>query len=122
MEDRIQEVFNRIKETKQKAKEIKVMYKDALEGTHEYKEICEKLEVLKAKKKQIENSTKEESGGEFKKLDAYKMHIKTDNELLSDLAINNLIEGKVVRLKDEHDQEYEPVFAVRFKKANVAGK
>jgi DNA polymerase III delta prime subunit len=118
----LQEVFNRIKETKRKAKEIKRMYKDELEASSEYREVLEKLEVLKARKKQIEIQTKEASSGEFAKLDAYKMHVKTDNELLSDLAFNSLVAGETVKVTDEAEQEYEPVFTVRFKKAHLVRK
>lgn len=118
----VQEVFNRIKETKRKAKEIKRMYKDSLESSMEYRDVLDKLEALKARKKQIETQVKEESSGEFAKLDAYKMHVKTDNELLSDLALNTLMSGETVEVKDENDEAYEPVFTVRFKKAHLVQK
>ncbi len=118
----VQEVFNRIKDTKRKAKEIKRMYKDSLEASFEYREVLEKLEALKARKKQLETQIKEESAGEFAKLDAYKMHIKNDNELLSDIALNTLMAGETVQVKDENDEEYEPVFTVRFKKAHLVQK
>ncbi len=118
----VQEVFNRIKETKRKAKEITRMYKDELETNMEYRDVLEKLEALKAKKKQIETQIKEDSAGEFAKLDAYKMHVKTDNELLSDLALNTLMSGETVEVKDENDDPYEPVFTVRFKKAHLVQK
>lgn len=113
----LQEVFNRIQETKSKSREIKKMYKDALNDSLEYQQILEKLETLKARKKQIETELKEDSMNDFKKLDAYKMHIKTDMEMLSDLALNQLVSGETVEVKDGQDQKYEPVFTVRFKKA-----
>ena len=113
----LQEVFNRIRETKQKQREIKKMYKDALNASLEYKEIIEKLENLKIRKKQIETELKEDSMNDFKQLDAYKMHVKTDNELLSDLAFNKLVAGETVEIKDSDDNRYEPQFTVRFKKA-----
>ena len=113
----IQEIFNRIRETKQKAKEIKQMYKDALNSSQEYSEILEKLENLKIRKKQIETELKEDTSNDFKQLDAYKMHVKTDNELLSDLAINKLMAGETIEIKDGDDNRYEPMFSVRFKKA-----
>lgn len=113
----LQEVFNRIRETKQKQREIKKMYKDALNASHEYKDIVEKLENLKIRKKQIETELKEDSMNDFKQLDAYKMHVKTDNELLSDLAFNKLVAGETVEIKDADDNRYEPQFTVRFKKA-----
>ncbi len=113
----LQEVFNRIRETKQKAKEIKQMYKDALNSSQEYNDILEKLDNLKIRKKQIETDLKEDSSNDFKQLDAYRMHVKTDNELLSDLAINKLMAGETIEIKDGEDQRYEPQFSVRFKKA-----
>lgn len=113
----IQEIFNRIRETKQKQREIKKMYKDSLASSQEYKDIIEKLENLKIRKKQIETELKEDSSNDFKQLDAYRMHVKTDNELLSDLALNKLMAGETVEIKDSEDNRYEPQFTVRFKKA-----
>lgn len=113
----LQEVFNRIRETKSKQKEIRQMYKDELAASHEYQEILDKLETLKARKKQIETELKNDNTNNFKQLDAYKMHVKTDMEVLSDLALNKLMAGETVEVKDQDDQKYEPLFSVRFKKA-----
>ncbi len=118
----IQDIFTRIKQTKTKAKQVKKMYKDALESNTAYREVLEKLDALKLKKKEIETITKETSQGEFQKLDAYKMNIQQDSELLSDLALNHLMSGQTVTVKDEQEDEYEPVFTVRFKKAKVIKK
>ena len=118
----IQEVFSRIKETKRKAKEIKRLYKDELESNSQYRDVLERLETLKATKKQIEAQVKESSSGEFSKLDAYKMQVKTDNELLSDLAFNSLVSGQTVKVVGENEEEYEPIFTVHFKKANTIRK
>lgn len=115
----VQEVFNRIKETKRKAREVKQMYKDELETSAEYRDVVEKLEILKARKKEIENQIKAAQENEFRKLDAFKMHVKTDTELLSDLAFNTMLKGESIVVKDENEQEYEPVFSVRFKKATI---
>ncbi len=113
----LQETFNRIQETKTKTREIRKQYREALEDSKEYQDILEKLEGLKLRKKQIETELKEDSLTDFKKLDAYKMHIKTDMELLSDLALNQLVSGETVVVTDSKDQKYEPLFSVRFKKA-----
>ncbi len=110
-------VFARIKDTKRKQKEIRAQYKDMLAQDNEYQELIEKLDALKARKKEIEGAIKAELQSEFQKLDAYKMHIQNDNELMSDLAINQLMSGETVELVDENDQKYEPIFSVRFKKA-----
>lgn len=113
----LQAVFNRIKETKRKQKQIRDMYKDSLATHQEYQEVLEKLDELKTRKKQIETIVQSEMEEDYRKLDAYKMHVKTDNELLSDLAINQLMSGETVEVVDENEQKYEPQFSVRFKKA-----
>ncbi len=117
MSNSLQDVFNRILETKTKTKEIRKMYIDALEESKEYQDILEKQEALKLRKKQIETELKEDSMNDFKKMDAYKMHIKTDMELLSDLALNKFVTGERVEVVDSHNQKYEPLFKVTFKKA-----
>lgn len=113
----LQTVFARIKETKRKQKELKAAYKDELSSNQEYQNLLEKLDALKVRKKQIENETKHAMESDFQKIDAYRLHISNDNELMSDLALNQLMAGETVELVDENDQKYEPVFTVRFKKA-----
>lgn len=113
----LQTVFVRIKETKAKQREIRTVYKDLLSQDQEYQQLLEKLNALKARKKEIETVTKAELESDFQKMDAYRMHIQNDNELLADLAINQLMAGETVELVDENDQKYEPIFSVKFKKA-----
>ncbi len=113
----LQSIFVRIRETKAEQKELRKMYKDALNNSPEYGEVLEKLESLKAKKKGIETEMKEDSMNDFKKLDALRMHVKTDNEMISDIALNKLMAGETVEIVDGNDQRYEPVFTVRFRKA-----
>ena len=113
----LQEVFNRIRETKQEQKEIRKMYKDSLNNSREYQELIEKLDALKQRKKAIETELKEDNSNNFKKLDALRMHVKTDNEMLSDMALNKLMAGETVEIVDGDNQRYEPLFTVRFKKA-----
>jgi len=112
----LQEVFNRIRETKSKAKEIKKAFKDELLSNQEYVSIIEKLDAFKMRKKQIEHDTMEAGVADFQKLDAYKVHIKNDKEMLSDLALNKLVSGETVEVVDETNDKYEPLFAVNFKK------
>ncbi len=113
----LQEVFNRIRETRNKAKEIRKIYKDSLIAHQEYQEVVEKLDNLKLRKKQIELEIKTDQQAEFQKLDAYKMHVKNDIEMLSDLALNKLVSGETVEVVDEAGDKYEPLFTVKFKKA-----
>ncbi|HMR55360.1 MAG TPA: hypothetical protein PKD34_02090 [Candidatus Doudnabacteria bacterium] len=112
----LQTVFGRMKETRQKQKEIRAMYKDQLLGNQEYQNIIDKLNELKEKKKMIENEIQNDMEADFQKLDAYKMHLVNDQELLADLALNQLVSGETVEIVDENDQKYEPIFSVKFKK------
>lgn len=113
----LQEVFNRIRETRAKAREITKAYKNELLSNQEYQSVIEKIDTLKARKKQIEQQTMDAGVADFQKLDAYKMHIKNDKEMLSDLALNKLVSGDTVEVVDEAGDKYDPLFAVNFKKA-----
>ncbi len=112
----IQEVFIRIQEGKKKLKDLKEAYKDALSTSEQYKEVSDQVKTLREKKKSIENSIKESFSSEFTQIDDLKIDIASDMELLSDIALSKVLKGESVQIKDEHDQEFEPIFAVKFKK------
>jgi hypothetical protein len=113
----IQEIFNRIQETKKKQKDIRSAYKEALSASEEYKEIKDKVETLKARKKQIEASIKQNFAGELTKLDDLKIDLESDAVMLSDMALSKLMKGETVQVTDQYNNNYEPLFTVRFKKA-----
>ena len=113
----IQEIFNRIQETKKKQKDIRSAYKEALAASEEYKEIKEKIDTLRARKKQIEASVKENFAGELTKLDDLKIDLESDAVMLSDMALSKLMKGETVQVTDQYNNNYEPLFTVRFKKA-----
>jgi len=113
---KLQEVFNRIKESKEEQKKIKRSYKDSLENSQEYKDVLEKLQALKENKKQIEERINNDFKTELSRLDTIKLDIQHDTEMMSDLALNQLVAGKTVEVKDKNDNDYEPLFKVTFKK------
>jgi hypothetical protein len=110
----LQELFNRIQETKKEQKQLKNMYREALINSHEYKTAREELEKLKEKKKKIEEKVKDEFSKEFDKLDILKMDIENDNMLLSDAALASYSRGEKVEIIDKNNAKYEPIFTVRF--------
>lgn len=112
----LQEIFNRMQEIKKKQKDIRSAYKDALDSSLEYKEINDKIKTLRERKKQIENVTKESFSSEFTKLDDLKIDLESDNVMLSDIALNKLMKGETVQVVDEYNNNYEPLFTVKFKK------
>ncbi|MFA6197825.1 MAG: hypothetical protein WC734_01555 [Patescibacteria group bacterium] len=112
----LQEVFDRIQQAKKEQRIIRNTYRDALSASGSYKETTEKLRGYKLKKKQIEDRVKEDLGQEYRRLEDLAFDIKSDQELLSDLSINQLTKGEEVSVTDEESNRYEPLFTVRFKK------
>ena len=113
----LQEVFNKIKTAKKEQREIKSMYRDVLSTNEQYKQVVEKLTKLKEEKKKIEDGIKSEFRPEFDKYEELKIDIETNNQMLNDLAVNSLVKGDMIKIVDENNTEYEPLFYVRFKKA-----
>ena len=71
---------------------------------------------MREKKKQIEQTTKEQFSGEFIKLEDLKIDIESDQEMLNDIALNKVMKGESIEIRDEYDNEYEPLFSVKFRK------
>lgn len=113
----VQEIYDRIKNTKKEQQKIMQVYRDSLANSYKHQNVVEDLKTLKEKKKQIEESIQEELKTEFVKLDNLKKKVETDTQLLSDTALTDLIKGKEVEIFDENENQYVPIFSVRFKKA-----
>ncbi len=109
-------IFKRIQDHKKEQRELKAMYRDALSAQGEYQKIKEEQEALKLKKKKIEATVQADFKSEFDKLEGLKLNIAGDNQLLSDLAVNQLVSGEALKIVDENQVAYEPIFSVRFKK------
>lgn len=111
----IKEIFSRIQEQKKEQREINRSVREALEVHVDYKDIVEKIDQLKSKKRQIENSVRSDFE---QKIDLLKLNIKGDTQTMSDIALATIMKGESITLKDEDNNEYEPVFSVRFKKTS----
>lgn len=114
----LQEIFDRIQQTKKEQKEIKAMHRDALANSNSLQEIIEELKVLREKKKGIEDAIKSDFLRDLEKLDTLKLDIENDMMLLSDVALTKAMNGEIVEIKDQYENKYEPIFKVQFKKAN----
>jgi dGTP triphosphohydrolase len=112
----LQEVFSRIQENKRQQKEIKRAYREALEQSVAYHEVAEQFKVLKEKKKSLETQIRQDFASEFNKLEACQDDMKSDAMILSDLAINKVMQGETIKVTDENNNNYEPIFSVKFKK------
>ena len=117
MEQHIQDIYNRMRQKKREMRELRVIYKNALESSAEYQDIVKKSGELRERKKQIENQITS-SSSDFKKLDMLKASLANDASVLSDATLIKTIQGEKVKVVDEHQNEYGPEFSVRFKKMN----
>lgn len=114
----IQEVFDKIQELKKTRKEISREYRDALAQSSGYQDAKEELTKLREKKKQFESTVQSEMGSRFEQLEKAKRQIAEFEQMLTDIAMTNLIKGESISLKDEFDAEYEPTYKITFKKIN----
>jgi len=114
----IQSIFNRIQEAKKKQKDLKSMYKDALDSHSEYQEVQEKLKSLKETKKRVETALKEQFSSEIQQIEDLKIDIESDMEMINDMALTKVIKGETIELSDEYNNSYEPIFSVKFKKVS----
>jgi hypothetical protein len=112
----VQEIFNRIQKSKKEAKDIKLIYRDALANSNALKDVTEEIKALREKKKKIEDGLKEDFRSEFDKLEVLKADIENDTMLLSDAALTQYIKGEGLEIRDEYENKYEPIFKVQFKK------
>lgn len=112
----LQTIFDRIQENKKKLKDYTQAYKDALKASQQYVEITDELKELKEKKKGIEAAIKEQCASELLAAEDLKIDIASDKELLSDIAMTQIMKGETVAITDQYDNEYEPIFKVNFKK------
>lgn len=115
----LQDIFNQMQMAQDEIKSINQIYRDSLTNHPEYQMIKEQLDELKEKKKQIEDTIKAQMGSQYEKMDDLKREIKDQKEMLSDIAITTLMEGKTVEVLDEYQNLYEPKFAVAFKKSGL---
>lgn len=112
----IKEVYDRLKQKKADRREIKTSFKDALAGDSRYTDICEQIEVLKEQKKAIETEVLGRDMDQSR-LEELNVDIKTDTELLADLALSLYVSGETVEITDEYNSKLVPSFKVTFKKS-----
>ncbi len=112
----IKEIFDRIQQHKKEQRDLNLAVKDSLRNMPEYHDLTDQIDRLKIKKSQIEQAAMDDVAH---KIDLLKANIKDGVQVMSDIALNTLMRGETVRLVDDKDNEYEPIFSVRFKKTNT---
>lgn len=116
---RLQEIHKEIRAMKKERKEIQSAWKDELAHHDRYQEVLEEAGKLKEEKREIETSIRSQSPHEAQRVEELAQEIKSQEELLSDLAVNLLMADETVELSDEDNNRYVPQFVVRFKKDGI---
>ncbi|MBU4315351.1 hypothetical protein KJ673_03015 [Patescibacteria group bacterium] len=111
----IEQVYKRLQKSKAKKRDLQKILTDELKSDQRYKDLQEKMQVLRDEKKSIENDIRSQAS-DFAELEELKADIQTDQELLADIALNMYVENKSCEILDEHDQRWVPIFAVKFVK------
>ncbi len=112
----IQEVFNEIQELKQTKKEIGREYRDILAQDEDYQELKEEVTTVRDKKKTREQSAQSGMGRRWEEFERATAEITELEQMLTDIAMTNLMDGKSISLKDKYDTEYEPSYKITYKK------
>ncbi|MDP2692989.1 MAG: hypothetical protein Q8O88_05110 [bacterium] len=118
MDHNIQDIFMRIQEKKAEMKDLKSVCKQIQDNSGEYMEIEENLKTLREKRKSVLGTILSQCSGEVTKIEDLKIDIESDQEMLNDMAMLSYTKGETIEIKDKYDNEYEPIFSVKFKKRN----
>lgn len=112
----LEEIYNRLKQKKRERKDMMDSARDALHNDASYQELLNEVEEIKIKLKQKKNEVMDEVIDRGK-LEELTQDIKTDIELLTDIALSKFVAGEPVEIMDDMNVRLVPEFKVNFKKA-----
>jgi hypothetical protein len=112
----LQLIYDEVIEKKHEKKDLQDMYKDALANVDEYLKLADQIKELRDKKKMIELKIQNQLGRAWEKLEDLKGALDVDKVRMTDQAFTDLMDGRTVAVKDQFDNEYEPVWSVKFRK------
>ena len=116
MGSNVQDMYNEIRDKEKKKKELNQAIKDAYQNYTEFQEILDKMDALKARKKEVEMAVRHEYSSEFNDLEDLKLDIKDMKQVLSDMLWNKLIKNEPIEIRDEYETKYVPNVMVTLKK------
>ncbi len=115
---KLKEVYNRIQENKKTLKELKRSAKDVLDTHQPYVELKEDIKAERKKLKALERELMEANMVDLDKMNDLKIDIKTDKEMVQDIALTLLMKNEEVEVEDYRKNKYKPELQVKFKKVN----
>lgn len=117
----LEEVYSRLVQKKKQRRELTGAYQDELRNHARYQEILAQMKALRDEKKSIETELLEQAGTS-QDIELIKIDIKSDLELLADIALNLYVSNQNVEIIDEWNNRWSPLFSVRFIKGGYAEK
>jgi predicted nuclease with TOPRIM domain len=112
----LQLIFDEVALKAQEAKAIKAELKDSLDQVSEYVELTEEAKRINERRKALREDIRRKMGDRYAKLEELEDDLKDDKQMMSDLAMAGITEGKPQTVKDSWGNEYEPVFSVKFRR------
>lgn len=110
----LQLICDEIAKEKMEIRDIKELYKSQIEQMTEHAEIVEQIKILQEKKKQLEYKAQESLGTAWDKLESLNSAVKAEKEIMTDVALNDLMKGQTVEIEDSFGNKYEPKWSVKF--------
>ncbi len=114
----LKDVLQRIRSQKKEKRELASSFRDVLSQSKPYQQVIEDLKELKTKKARLETEIRQDFTKEMEKAERLTQNLKTDAQLLSDMALTKFMKGETIDIVDENDVKHEPVFKVTYKKSN----
>lgn len=115
MENKSQTFFDKVNVNKSKIKELTQVYNDILINTGEYNDLKEQLIKIKSRIEQIKINAEIEMGRDYETLEGLKIEMRSDKQLLSDVAVSKLANGKEAKVEDSHGNVFIPVYNANYK-------
>jgi len=112
----LQLVFSETDKKRNRLRELKALIKEQLEGKQEFQEIKETSESLRARKKTLKLAINDDNKTECEEIERLETDIKSQKQLISDVAIKDYVAGKEIKVTDSYGNILEPVFSVKFVK------
>lgn len=113
---KIREVYKRVQDTKALLKELNSSKRDILSTHQPFVELQEKIGKLRKEMKALEGQLMVTNMVDIDQMMNLKIDIKTDEDMLKDLALSLLMNNEQVELVDKYDNKLIPELRVAFKK------
>lgn len=117
MSQHLKEINDKIKVAKSRRRVLREAMKDGLTASKSYQEALEDLARAKEKVSRIKAAIMNDFQRDVEEIARINCDIGANQELLSDLAISELMKGETVEIDEPgEDTKLEPVYKVAFKK------